>query len=100
MPLNGGDLGAAIEIAVQKCIKEGQISDFLKDHSREVTGMLFKEISMEEYGEIRAREAYDIGHSEGEQAGISETARKMKEKGIPEETIKEITGLSPQEYEK
>jgi hypothetical protein len=100
---NGGNLGTAIEIAVQKCIKEGQISDFLKDHSREVTGMLFKEISMEEYGEIRAREAYDIGHSEGEQAGAAQEkkalAKAMQAKGLSPELIKEITGLSPEEYQ-
>ncbi len=103
MQSNGGDLSAAIEVAVQKCIEEGLISDFLKDHSREVTGMLFKEISMEEYGEIRAREAYDIGRTEGEQAGATqekkEIAQNLKIKGIAPEVIAEVTGLTLEEIE-
>ena len=52
---NGGDLKAAIDVAVKRCIKEGFIKDFLRTHSKEVTGMLFNEISVEEFAEIRAR---------------------------------------------
>ena len=100
---NGTELGAAIKVAVKKCIKEGLISDFLQDHTREVTGMLFKEISMEEYGDIRAKDAAREAFAEGEQAGVAqgvlETARKMYAKGIPAEVIKEITDLSPEEYQ-
>ena len=96
---NGGDLKAAIDAAVEQCIKEGFIVDFLRNHSREVTGMLFKEISTEEFAEIRAKEAYDIGRSEGEKAGILETARKMQAEGIPAELIQKITSLSPEEYQ-
>ena len=96
---NGGNLKAAIDAAVKKCIDGGFIVDFLRNHSREVTGMLFKEISVDEFAEIRAREAYEIGHSEGEQSGILETARKMKAEGIPAELIQKITNLSPEEYQ-
>ena len=104
---NGGDLKAAIDCAVKQCIDGGFIVDFLRNHSREVTGMLFKEISVEEFAEIRAREAYDIGKSEGEKAGIErgvaqgvlETARKMQAEGIPAELIQKITNLSPDEYQ-
>lgn len=42
----------------------------------------------------RADKAYD----EGERAAKKETARKMSAKGIPSDTIAEITGLSPDEY--
>ena len=65
--------------------------------------MLFNEISVEEFAEIRAREAYDIGHSEGEQAGAvqkeQEIARKMKAMGMPAGQIAEATGLTIEEIE-
>ena len=38
------------------------------------------------------------GYEEGEKAGKQEDARKMREKGMTAEMIKEITGLSPEEY--
>ena len=62
---NGGDLKKAIDAAVKRCIDEGLIADFLQKHSREITGMLFKEITVEEFAEIRAREAYEDGEKDG-----------------------------------
>ena len=56
---NGGDLKSAIDTSVKQCMEEGLIEDFLRKHSREVTGMLFNEITVEEFAEIRAREAYE-----------------------------------------
>ena len=78
---------------------------FLREHSREVTGMLFNEITVEEF---RAREAYEdgekAGYYEGEAAGAAqkqrEIAKNMKEKNIPNADIAEITGLSAEEIEK
>ena len=65
--------------------------------------MLFNEISVEEFAEIRAREAYDIGHSEGEQAGAEqkeqEIGLKLKAMGMPAEQIAEATGLTIEEIE-
>ena len=49
---NGGDLKQAIDTAVKACIDEGLIADFLHKHSKEVTGMLFKEITVEEVTDI------------------------------------------------
>ena len=95
MPLNGGDLGAAIKVAVEKCLSEGLLSDFLEDHSSEVTEMIMDGISVEEFAEIRAEEAY----AKGEQAGILETARKMYAEGLSADVIKKVTNLSPEEYQ-
>ena len=66
---NGGDLKQAIDTAVKACMDEGLIADFLHKHSREVTGMLFKEITVEEFAEIRAREAYADGEKDGYDKG-------------------------------
>ena len=69
--------------------------------------MLFKEISVEEFAEIRAKEAYDIGRSEGEQSGIErgatqekrEIAGKMLKEGMKPDLITKLTGLSFAEVE-
>ena len=45
---NGGDLKSAINTSVKQCMEEGLIEEFLRKHSREVTGMLFNEITVEE----------------------------------------------------
>ena len=73
--------------------------------------MLFNEITVEEFAEIRAREAYEdgekSGYNIGEAAGLEkgvaqekrEIARNMKEKRIPNAEIAEMTGLSIEEVE-
>ena len=112
---NGGDLKQAIDTAVKVCIDEGLITDFLHKHSKEVTGMLFKEITVEEFAEIRAREAYadgekvgyEAGREEGEKTGLArgaaqekrEIAKKFKDSGISIEVIARNTGLTPEEIE-
>ena len=67
---NGGDLKSAIDTSVKQCMEEGLIEDFLRKHSREVAGMLFNEITVEEFAEIRAREAYEDGEKSGEKIGF------------------------------
>ena len=112
---NGGDLKQAIDTAVKACMDEGLIADFLHKHSREVTGMLFHEITVEEFAEIRAREAYadgeKDGYDKGERAGREEgrsegaaqekreIAKSMKDKGLEAAMIVELTGLTPEEIE-
>ena len=108
---NGGDLKQAIDEAVQTCMDEGLITDFLQKHSREVTGILFQEITVEEFAEIRAREAYadgeKAGREEGEKIGLArgaaqekrEIAKNFKKSGIPIDVIAQNTGLPPEEIE-
>lgn len=98
---NGGDLKQAIDTAVKVCMDEGLIADFLHKHSREVIGMLFHEITVEEFAEIRAREAY----ADGEKAGLArgaaqekrEIAKNLKNSGIPIDVIAKNTGLTQEE---
>ena len=106
---NGGDLKQAIDTAVKACMDEGLIADFLHKHSKEVTGMLFEEITVEEFAEIRAREAYadgeKAGRAEGEKFGLArgaaqekrEIAKTMKAKGLEIAMIAELTGLTSEE---
>ena len=102
---NGGDLKQAIDAAVKACMDEGLIADFLHKHSKEVTGILFEEITLEEFAEIRAREAYADGEKAGRAEGRSEgaaqekreIAKSMKAKGLEFAMIAELTGLTPEE---
>lgn len=90
-----GDLKYAIDEAVKQCINEGLISDFLVKHSREVSGMLFKEITSEEFAEIRAKEGEKIGAEKKQR----EIAKEMRAEGIDLPTIARITKLSVDEIE-
>lgn len=101
------NLKVAIDTAVSRCMSEGLIDDFLKLHSREVSGMLFKELTMEEFVEIRAREAYGDGKIEGRQEGLTEgeqnaqrkIAKNLKKSGLPIDVIAKNTGLTLDEIE-
>ena len=85
--------------------------------------MLFNEITVEEFAEIRAREAYEDGEKTGEKIGFvkgeksgftkgetaglakgaaqekREIAKNFKKAGIPTDLIAENTGLSVAEVE-
>lgn len=63
--------------------------------------MLFNEITVEEFAEIRAREAYEDGEKAGLARGAAqkerEIAKSMKDKGMEITMIVELTGLTPEE---
>ena len=63
--------------------------------------MLFHEITVEEFAEIRAREAYEDGEKAGLARGAAqekrEIAKSMKNKGLEAAMIVELTGLTPEE---
>ena len=69
--------------------------------------MLFHEITVEEFAEIRAREAYADGEKAGREEGRSEgaaqkereIAKSMKDKGLEIAMIAELTGLTLEEIE-
>ena len=74
--------------------------------------MIMDGISVEEFAEIRAREAYDMGEqagfTKGEQAGVErgaaqekqEIARNLIALGLSTDQIAKATGLTVEEIEK
>ena len=54
---------------------------------------------LREKWEMDWNSAMDYSKKEGKKEGIKTTAKKMKEKNIPIETIIEITGLTKEEIE-
>lgn len=67
----GCSLNQAIDSAVKRCINENILQDFLTKYGKEVRGMIYEDITLERFAEIRAEEQYEQGLSEGRQQGLS-----------------------------
>ena len=87
--LVGEERESAIRIAVEDCISEGILTDFLEKYGKEVIKMLFKEITMEEYGDIREAD----GIEKGMEQKAMETALNLKQAGVEPALIAKCTGL-------
>ncbi len=71
-------LDAAVELAIQECIDEGILVDFLKQNRTEVVGM-----SLFEYNkELHERTLIEEGREEGERIGREEGERIGHEAGL------------------
>ena len=110
---------------LDKCKKEGILTEFLDKYGTEIVEMLFKELTREEDLEISRLDGYEegeragfskgerAGFSKGERAGFSkgeragaergakqrqcEIAKNFKKSGIPIDVIAKNTGLSEEE---
>ena len=114
-----GELKTAIEKCIRKCVEEGIIADFLKEHGGEVMSFLFEKLTREECEAIREADGFEEGYAkgiekgeasgfakgktegyeEGEAAGELKVARAMKAKGMTTNEICEITGLKRSQVE-
>ena len=114
-----GELKTAIEKCIRKCVEEGIIADFLKEHGGEVMSFLFEKLTREECEAIREADGFEEGYAkgiekgeasgfakgktegyeEGEAAGELKVARAMKAKGMTINEICEITGLKRSQVE-
>ena len=61
----GIPLEPAADAAVQECIRDGILQDFLIKHRSEVVGMLLEEFDMDEYIKMERRDSYEDGHEDG-----------------------------------
>ena len=94
---------------LNRCKKEGVLTEFLDKYGTEIVEMLFKELTREEDLEISRLDGYEEGFNSGERAGFSkgeragaeqkqcEIAKNFKESGIPIDVIAKNTGLSEKE---
>ena len=94
-----GELKTAIENCIRKCVEEGIIADFLKEHGGEVMSFLFEKLTREECEAIREADGFEEGYAKGEAAGELKVARAMKAKGMTTNEICEITGLERSQVE-
>jgi len=83
---NKTTLEKAAVSAINYCIANNILKEFLEEHATEVINMLMGEWDLEE--------AVEVAREEGREEGVLYTARNALAKGISVETVQEITGLS------
>ena len=90
---------------LNRCKKEGVLTEFLDKYGTEIVEMLFKELTREEDLEISRLDGYEEGFNSGERAGAERgamqekigIAKNFKKSGIPIDVIAKNTGLSEEE---
>ena len=83
----GIPLERSIRTAIQRCIHEGYLVDFLKKHGEEIEKMKFYEFTMEEYRNLIAKEAAEQGLAQGIEQGIKIFILDNRTEGIPDDRI-------------
>ncbi len=89
----GKDRKEAVGAAVERCLKENILADFLKTHSAEVEKMAWHSISIEEYIEIRAEEAAEIAAEKAAKEATAETTEKVSKETLEQTTLSNIRSL-------
>ena len=94
---------------MERCQRDGILTDFFREYGTELIEMLFKELTREEDLEISSLDGYDAGLKEGEKSGFTKgeecgeqkaalkIAKSMKKEKIEADMIAKITGLSMDE---
>ena len=82
---------------IDKCKKEGILTEFLDKYGTEIVEMLFKELTREEDLEISRLDGYEEGERAGAEQKQCEIAKSLRESGIPIDVIAKNTGLSEKE---
>jgi len=83
---NGIKLEEAINNAIEYCIENNILKEYLEKHGSEAYNMIFAEWNWDT--------ALEVAHEEGIEDGMELAARNALLKGIPVQTVQEITGLS------
>ena len=91
------DLNTAVDLAVRRCIEEDILKDFFTAHGMEVKGMIFEDISIEEFVTIRGEEQFEEGYKEGSRAGeerAEERLSKLIQKLMQDERMEDLKRAS------
>lgn len=96
----GHSLEAAIDKAVDRCIQENVLRDFLTQYGREVRGMLYDDISVEKFAQIRGEERWEEGRKEGREQEKLFIAKGMIVENLSDDVIMKITGLPKEQIAK
>jgi hypothetical protein len=86
----GFTLEKSFKDAIEYCIKNNILKEYLEAHGSEAFNMIFTEWNWDTALEVAREE----GREDGREEGIEYTARNALSKGIPFQTVQEITGLS------
>lgn len=77
----------AVDAAVQYCIDEGVLSEFLRRHRTEVTEMILTGYADELHRKCEKKISYQEGRKEGRKEGIQMMIKLFREQEIPDEEI-------------
>ena len=77
----------AVDRAIDECIREGILEEFLRKHKAEAKEMSIFEYDQEKHMRQEREAAWEDGHAAGIEEGIRETARNFARMGVPIETI-------------
>ena len=78
----GKSLMDSIRAAIQRCIREGHLVDFLKKHGEEIEKMKFYEFTLEEYRDLIEKEAAEQGLAQGIEQGLAQGIEQGLDEGI------------------
>lgn len=92
-------LEAAVELAIDECIENDILADFLRKNRAEAI-----KVSIYEYDEEKhMRQVKEEGRLEGRQEGILEAqtalVRRMKQRGLSLEEIADLSGITIKELQ-
>ena len=90
------ELNAAVELAVNECIQNNILAEFLRKHKSEVIAMSIFEYDKEEEEKKLCEAEYEAGYDEGKK----EIIRRMLEAGESVEKITQYTGYKTSELQK
>ena len=82
-------LGAAVECAVDECIREGILKDFLRENRAEVIAMSIFEYNKEEEDKKLRKAEYEAGYDSGYGTGYDAGKQNGLELGISKGEVKE-----------
>ncbi len=92
-------LADAIELAIDQCVREGLLKDFLLEHRSEVTKMMQLDYTFERQLELEreeAAESWKRGMEQGLEQGTLDLIRKKIAKDKPLEQIAEELEAAPE----
>ena len=96
-------LSDAVERAINECIAEGVLEEFLKKHKAEAKEMSIFEYDQEKHMKQEREAAWEDGHSagieEGRAAEAKATAKRLSAMGMTIENIAKAVGASIEEIQ-
>ena len=94
----------AVERAIDECIREGILEEFLRKHKAEAKEMSIFEYDQEKHMKQEREAAWEDGHAagieEGRAAEVRETSKRLSAMGMPIEKIASAVGASVEEVQK
>ena len=96
----GNEVDVAVDMAVNECIKNGILANFLLEHRSEVIDMVLTEFDEEVFRKGMKEEGFEEGLEKGREQGRDNLVIAMLKRGKSVESIVEDTGLSLDDVKK